>query len=87
MTPPQLLSGAQLQYTREALEARVSGTAIARCTITREGDVENCRIIRGLPHMDAAVLDALTNRHYRPVSFQGQPVSVSYTFHVRLELP
>lgn len=44
-------------------------------------------IIRGLPHMDAAVLDALTSRHYRPVSFQGQPVSVSYTFHVRLELP
>ncbi|AKJ04854.1 protein TonB [Archangium gephyra] len=87
MTPPQLLSGAQLQYTREALEARVSGTAIARCTITREGDVENCRIIRGLPHMDEAVLDALTSRHYRPVSFQGQPVSVSYTFHVRLQLP
>ncbi|HYO72118.1 MAG TPA: TonB family protein [Archangium sp.] len=87
MTPPQMLSGAQLQYTREALAARVSGTVIARCTITREGDVENCRIIRGLPHMDAAVLDALTSRHYRPVSFQGQPVGVSYTFHVRLELP
>ncbi|OJT26540.1 hypothetical protein BO221_00390 [Archangium sp. Cb G35] len=87
MAPPQLLAGAQLQYTREALEARVSGTVIARCTITREGEVENCRVIRGLPHMDAAVLDALTSRHYRPVSFQGQPVSVSYTFHVRLELP
>jgi protein TonB len=87
MTPPELLSGAQLQYTREAVVARVSGTVIARCTITREGEVENCRIIRGLPHMDAAVLEALTSRHYRPVSFQGQPVSVSYTFQVKLKLP
>jgi len=87
MTPPELLSGAPLQYTREAVAARISGTVIARCTITREGEVENCRIIRGLPHMDAAVLEALTSRHYRPVSFQGQPVSVSYTFQVKLKLP
>jgi protein TonB len=87
MTLPQLLSGATLQYTREALEARVSGTVIARCTITREGSVENCKIIKGLPYMDAAVLDALTTRQYRPVHFQGRPVSVSYTFHVKLRLP
>ncbi|WP_375765773.1 TonB family protein [Archangium gephyra] len=87
MTPPELLSGAQLQYTREAVAARVSGTVIARCTITREGDVENCRIIRGLPHMDEAVLEALTSRHYRPVTFQGRPVSVSYAFQVKLKLP
>lgn len=87
MTPPQLLSGAQLQYTREALAARVSGTVIARCTITQEGTVERCRIIKGLPHMDEAVLEALTSRHYRPVSFQGRPVSVSYAFQVKLTLP
>lgn len=87
MTLPELRSGATLQYTREALEARVSGTVIARCTITREGSVENCKIIKGLPYMDAAVIDALTTRQYRPVHFQGRPVSVSYTFNVTLRLP
>lgn len=87
MTLPELLSGATLQYTREALEARVSGTVIARCTITRDGAVENCKIIKGLPYMDAAVIDALTTRQYRPVHFQGRPVSVSYTFNVKLRLP
>jgi protein TonB len=87
MTPPEMLGGATIQYTREALEARVSGTMIARCTITREGEVENCRIIKGLPYMDAAVLDALTTRRYRPVHFQGRPVSVSYIFNVKLRLP
>lgn len=87
MTLPELLNGAPLQYTREALEARVSGTVIARCTITREGTVDNCRIIKGLPYMDDAVIDALTTRRYRPVHFQGRPVSVSYTFNVKLRMP
>jgi protein TonB len=88
MTLPQLLStGVPLQYTHEALRARVSGVIIAKCTITREGDVENCRIIKGLPFMDDAVLQSVTSRHYRPVTFQGRPVNVSYTFTVKLTLP
>jgi protein TonB len=87
MTRPELLAGGDLQYTREALEARVEGSIVAKCVITREGEVENCRIIKGLPHMDEAVLSSLTHRRYRPVTFQGNPVSVSYTFNVRLEMP
>jgi len=87
MTPPEMLSGETIQYTREALEARVSGLIIARCTITREGEVEDCRVIKGLPYMDVPVVQALTTRRYRPVHFQGRPVSVSYTFNVKLRLP
>ncbi len=87
MTPPKLLSGAALQYTREALEAHVSGLLIAKCVITREGEVENCRILKGLPHMDEAVLSALTTRRYTPVTYQGRPISVSYIFNVKLDLP
>lgn len=88
MTPPQLVStGVQLQYTADAVRAHVSGVIIAKCTITREGDVQNCRIIRGLPFMDEAVMESLTSRHYRPVSFQGRNVSVSYTFNIKLSLP
>lgn len=87
MTPPHLLSGAPLQYTREALEARVEGLLIARCVITREGDVEGCRIIKGQPHMNEAVLSALETRRYSPVTYQGRPISVIYNFHIKLDLP
>lgn len=88
MTPPQLVTtGVPLQYTYEALRAHVSGVIIAKCVVTREGDVQNCRIIKGLPFMDDAVLESLTSRHYRPVTFQGRAVSVSYTFTVNLKLP
>jgi protein TonB len=87
MTPPQLLSGASLQYTREALEAHVEGILIARCVITREGDVESCRIIKGQPHMNEAVLSSLETRRYTPVMYGGKPISVIYNFHIKLDLP
>jgi protein TonB len=88
MSPPELVStGVQLQYTYDAIKARVSGTVIVKCTINREGEVRNCHIIRGLPFMDEAVLESLTSRRYRPVSFQGRAVSVTYTFNVRLRMP
>jgi protein TonB len=87
MKPPKLLSGAAIQYTREALEDRVQGLLVAKCIITREGGVEDCRISQGLPHMDRVVLAALETRRYSPVTLAGQPISVSYTFKIRLDMP
>ena len=87
MKPPKLISGAPIQYTRQALEARVKGMLVAKCVITREGAVETCKLIRGLPHMDVAVLSALETRRYTPVMWQGKPISVSYIFNIKLEMP
>ncbi|MFP2925722.1 energy transducer TonB [Pyxidicoccus sp. 3LG] len=87
MTRPEKISGPQPEYTREALEARVAGTMIVKCVVTVEGRVERCRIIKPLPHMDRAVLDALTSSRYKPVTFQGRPVQVDYTFTLNFKLP
>lgn len=87
MAHPELLSGEKLQYTPEALAARVQGLMIVRCTITREGKVEKCRVLKSLPHMEQAAISALESRRYRPVMFQGRPLCVSYTFTIKLRLP
>lgn len=87
MTRPEKISGPQPEYTREALEARVAGTMIVKCIVTVEGRVERCRIIKPLPHMERAVLDALTSSRYKPVTFQGRPVQVDYTFTLNFKLP
>ncbi|NMO15855.1 energy transducer TonB [Pyxidicoccus fallax] len=87
MTRPEKISGPQPEYTREALEARVAGTMIVKCVVTVEGRVERCRIIKPLPHMERAVLDALTSSRYKPVTFQGRPVQVDYTFTLNFKLP
>ncbi|MFP2908543.1 TonB family protein [Pyxidicoccus sp. 3LFB2] len=87
MTPPVMLGGTPIDYTPQARAARVEGTLIAKCVVTVEGRVRDCRVIKGLPHMDASVVDALESRRYRPVTYQGKAVSVSYVFTVRLSLP
>jgi len=86
MTRPSLLSKTDPTYTREALAASVQGLMLVKCTITLQGALEGCRIVKSLPHMDAAVLTALTNWRYAPVTYQGRAVAVDYVIPVRLVL-
>jgi protein TonB len=37
--------------------------------------------------MEKAVLEALASQKFKPVTFQGRPVSVDYVFNIRLVLP
>jgi TonB family protein len=87
MVRPSLLSGHEPVYTREALVAHVEGTMVVKCTITTEGVVERCRVLKGLPHMNASVVDALESRRYTPVMWEGKPTAVDYIFNVQLVLP
>ncbi|WP_394821964.1 energy transducer TonB [Pendulispora albinea] len=85
MVRPTLTAGEeQPQLSREALEAKVEGLVIAKCTITTEGTVTNCKLIKTLPFMDEAIKNNLMARKYTPVMFQGHPVSVEYTFTFRI---
>jgi TonB family protein len=74
-------------YTREAREAKVQGTVIAKCVITPSGSLSGCRVIKGLPHMDGAVIAALSASRYTPVMYQGRAVSVDYAFTIKLVPP
>ncbi|HEX8434657.1 TonB family protein [Archangium sp.] len=87
MPRPVELKGKDIVYTREALAARVEGTMLVKCVITQAGAVENCRVIKGLPHMNEAVVQSLRSRTYRPITLQGRPVAVDYTFSIRLVAP
>jgi protein TonB len=87
MNRPSMTSGRDPIYTKEALAARVEGLMIVRCTINITGAITNCRVIKELPHMKQAVLDALYSRRYTPVTFNGQPVNVDYVFNIKLVLP
>ncbi|MCL2011515.1 MAG: energy transducer TonB [Cystobacterineae bacterium] len=88
MLRPKLMKNpAEVVYSQEALRARIEGLAVVRCTITVEGNVENCRFIQRLPYMDEAILSYLYMRQYAPSTFQGKPIAVDYNIHIRLKLP
>ena len=76
-----------VRYTREALEAKVQGLMLLKCVITLEGALTRCRVVKGLPHMDQAVLDTVSSWRVTPVTFQGRPVVVEYVIPVRLVIP
>lgn len=87
MTMPKRISGPTPSYTREALEAGVEGTILARCVITADGRVTHCRILKGLPHLDRSVIGALEGQRYTPVTLNGKPIAVDYLFTLRMVLP
>jgi len=74
-------------YTREASAVKAAGVVTARCVITVEGTLKDCRVLHGVPYMDAAVLEALARWKYTSVTFQGRPVSVYYVINMRLVAP
>jgi len=88
MTRPVLIERAKpVSYTSQALLARVEGTMIVRCIITAEGHVEKCVVLKTLPFLEQAVLESLYSSRYSPVTYQGKPVAVGYTFSVKLVPP
>jgi protein TonB len=80
MTAPRRLSGPDPQYTPRAIEAQIEGSMLVRCILTADGTVYGCIVLKSLPFMDAAVIQALEHRRYTPALVDGRPVEVEYLF-------
>ena len=86
-TLPTKISGPEISYTAPALDHEVEGIMRVACIVTKDGEVDRCRVLNGLPYMDVAVLHALKNRRYAPARLaDGRPVETEYVFVVRLFL-
>lgn len=85
--PPVQLEARPIQYTAEALRARAEGMMSVRCVVTVAGRLEQCRVVRSVPLMEKAVLDALGSRRYRPAMYRGQPIAVEKSFDIWLVVP
>lgn len=87
MERPVLIGGpAQPEYPRNAMLQHREGTVIARCLIATDGAVRDCHILSGDVMLQDAALDALKHQRYRPVIFEGAPVSVWYMFRFTFKL-
>jgi protein TonB len=73
-------------YPRLAQEAEVQGLIIIEATIDEGGNVVDARILRAVPMLDQAALDAVLQWKYTPPTFNGQPVSVMMTVTVNFTL-
>ncbi len=82
-----LLEGSEVSYPLQALAQGAEGRVSAGCTVTDEGRMADCRILKSeVPAIDGAVLDALRSRVYCPATKDAVPVAVSKTFSFRFKL-
>jgi protein TonB len=84
---PQKTNDVRPVYPPLALAARVQGIVIIEATIGVGGRVVDARILRSIPLLDQAALDAVRQWEYMPTTLNGVPVpvimSVTVTFQLR----
>ncbi|BCS33033.1 hypothetical protein TBR22_A22580 [Luteitalea sp. TBR-22] len=84
--PPKRLANAFPIYPEDAKAAGVSGVVIIEATVDTEGAVADARVLRGVPMLDQAALDAVRQWRYEPTLLNGEPVPVIMTVTVSFTL-
>jgi TonB family protein len=63
----------------EAARAGIRGTVILEVTIDVDGTVKDARVLRSVPMLDAAALEAVRHWRYEPTTVEGKSVPVIMT--------
>lgn len=74
-------------YPAEAKAEHVEGKVVLQASISKEGVVDDLRVVDGDPMLRNAAIDAVSKWHYRPYVVNGRPVDVSTTIRVDFRLP
>jgi len=83
---PKKIKDVRPNYPEIAKQARVQGVVILECTISPQGKVTDYKILRGIPLLDQAAIDAVKQWVYTPTLLNGVPVPVIMTVTVNFRL-
>jgi protein TonB len=84
--PPTKTKNINPVYPQIAQSARVQGVVIIEATISPTGKVVDARVLRSIPLLDQAALDAVRQWEYTPTLLNGVPVPVIMTVTVNFTL-
>jgi TonB family protein len=73
-------------YPPEAQAARVEGVVVIEATVGLDGRVTGARVIRSVPQLDQAALEAVRQWEFAPTVLDGKPVSVVLSVTVNFSL-
>ena len=73
-------------YPALAMSARIQGVVIVEGTVGEDGRVSYARVIRSIPLLDQAALDAVRQWEFTPTLLNGVPVPVIMTMTVNFTL-
>ena len=84
--PPSKTRDVKPVYPAIAQSARVQGVVIIEATIGPNGAVQEAKVLRSIPLLDAAALDAVKQWQFTPTLLNGVPVPVIMTVTVQFTL-
>jgi protein TonB len=73
-------------YPPLARQARIQGTVVLQAEISKNGDIQNLRLISGHPMLAPAAIEAVKQWKYKPYLLNGEPVEVETTVQVNFTL-
>ncbi len=83
---PRLIKRVEPVYPEIPRDARIQGTVILEATTDIYGRVAAIKILRSIPLLDEAAVNAVRQWLYEPMVINGRPRAVVFTVTVRFEL-
>jgi protein TonB len=83
--PPTKVKDVTPVYPAIARSARVAGAVVIAATIDEEGKVIDAKVVRSVPLLDQAALDAVQQWEYMPTLLNGVPVPVLVTVTINFK--
>jgi protein TonB len=84
--PPIKTRDVRPVYPPDAMAARVSGVVIIEATIDTTGAVQQTRVLRSIPMLDEAAVEAVRQWTFTPTLVDGNPAPVIMTVTVNFTL-
>jgi protein TonB len=86
MQPPRKIVDVRPLYPTIAQTARVGGVVILEAVIDAQGSVETVRVLRSIPLLDQAAVDAVKQWRFTPTRLNSVPVPIVMTVTVNFKL-
>jgi TonB family protein len=77
--PPVKIRDVRPAYPPDALAAGIKGVVILEARIDADGNVENARVLKSIPELDQAAIDAVKQWKFEPTLMNGVPMPVIMT--------
>lgn len=83
---PKLVSKVNPVYPEAARKAGIQGIVLIEATISKTGDVVAVKVLKSVPELDQAAIDAVKQWKYEPVVIEGKPVGIVFTVTIKFAL-
>ena len=86
MSEGNLIRKVQPAYPALARTARIQGAVVLQAVISKQGAIENLKVLAGHPMLAPAAIEAVKQWRYRPYILNGEPVEVETPITVNFSL-